>query len=262
MINKLFGIVPNASEHGTSIDNMLEFCHWFMLVLFVGWTAFFLYTIFRFHKSRNPKANYHGVQSKASAHLEFSVVLIEAVLLLGFALPLWGKRVGPDQWPDKDQALRVHAVGEQFAWNFHYPGPDGEFGDKRADLVTSANPVGLDPEDPKGKDDVISKNELHLVNHRPTIIELSAKDVIHSFSLQHMRMCQDAIPGTKIPIWFRPIKEGSYEIVCAQLCGAGHYAMKAMMMVDSHAKYDEWFAEQFKLQHPDAPAPAPKVAAN
>jgi cytochrome c oxidase subunit 2 len=77
-----------------------------------------------------------------------------------------------------------------------------------------------------------------------------------------MRMCQDAIPGTKIPMWFRPVKEGSYEIVCAQLCGAGHYAMRAMMMVESQAAYDEWFAEQFKMQHPDAPAPAPKVAAN
>jgi cytochrome c oxidase subunit 2 len=262
MLNKLIGIVPNASEHGTSIDHMLEFCHWFMLVLFVGWTAFFLYTIFRFHKSRNPKANYHGVQSKASAHLEFSVVLIEAVLLLGFALPLWGRRVSPEEWPDRDKALVVHAIGEQFAWNFHYPGLDGEFGEKRADLVTSANPIGLNPDDPKGKDDVVSKNELHLVNHRPTIIELSAKDVIHSFSLQHMRMCQDAIPGTKIPIWFRPIKTGEYEIVCAQLCGAGHYAMKAMMMVDEPAKYEEWFNEQFKLQHPDAPAPAPKVAGN
>jgi len=262
MINKLLGIVPNASEHGTSIDHLLEFCHWFMLALFVGWIAFLLYTIYRFHRSRNPKANYYGVQSKASAHLEFSVVLIEAVILLGFALPLWGKRVGPDQWPDKGSAIRVHAVGEQFAWNFHYPGPDGEFGDKRTDLVTSSNPLGLDPNDPKGKDDVISKNELHLVNHKPVVVELSSKDVIHSFSLQHMRMCQDAIPGTKIPVWFRPIKEGKYEIVCAQLCGAGHYAMKSIMMVDSQAAFDEWFAEQFKLQHPDAPAPAAKVAAN
>ncbi len=262
MLNKLIGIVPNASEHGTSIDHMLEFCHWFMLVLFVGWTAFFLYTIVRFHKSRNPKANYHGVQSKASAHLEFSVVLIEAVLLLGFALPLWGKRVSPDKWPDKDQALKVHAVGEQFAWNFHYPGADGKFGEKRSDLVTSSNPVGLNPKDRDGMDDIVSKNELHLVNHRPTIIELSAKDVIHSFSLQNMRMCQDAIPGTKIPMWFRPVKEGEYEIVCAQLCGAGHYAMKSTMMVESQAKYDEWYAEQYKLQHPDAPALAPVVAAN
>jgi cytochrome c oxidase subunit 2 len=202
------------------------------------------------------------VQSKASAHLEFSVVLVEAVILLGFALPLWGNRVSPDRWPDKGEAIRVHAIGEQFAWNFHYPGPDGEFGEKRAELVSAANPVGLNPNDPKAKDDIVSKNELHLVNNKPAVVEITAKDVIHSFAVQHMRTTQDAIPGTKVPVWFRPIKEGQYEIVCAQLCGAGHYAMKAMLMVDSQAGYDEWFNEQFKLQHPDAQAPAPAVPAN
>ena len=263
MLNKLLGIVPNASEHGYMIDHMLEFCHWFMLLLFVGWTGYFLYAVFRFNKSRHPKANYHGVQSKASAHLEFSVVLIEAVLLLGFALPLWGKRVNPDQWPDKDNAIRVHAIGEQFAWNFHYPGLDGVFGRQEAGLVSGSNPIGLDPNDPAGKDDVLSKNELHLVNNKPVVVEITSKDVIHSFSLQHMRMCQDAIPGTKIPQWFRPIKEGEYEIVCAQLCGAGHYAMKAMLLVEDQKKFDEWFAEQSKMQHPDAQpaAPAPAAAA-
>ena len=259
MLNKLIGIIPNASEHGYMIDHMLEFCHWFMLLLFVGWTGYFLYAICRFHKSRNPKANYHGVQSKASAHLEFSVVLIEAVLLLGFALPLWGKRVNPEEWPDKDKAVRVHAIGEAFWWNFHYPGPDGVFGERKTGLVSAGNPVGLDPNDPASKDDIVTKNDMHLVNNKPAVIEISSKDVIHSFSLQHMRMCQDAIPGTKIPMWFRPIKAGEYEIVCAQLCGAGHYSMKAMMVVEDEKKFEEWYGEVLKLQHPDAAA-APKVA--
>ena len=261
MLNELMGIVPNASQHGFLVDHMLEFCHWFMLALFVGWTGYFLFTIFRFHKSRNPKANYHGVQSKASAHIEFSVVLVEAVLLLGFALPLWGKRVNPDEWPDKGEALRVHAIGEQFAWSFHYPGPDGVFGRQEAGLISASNAIGLDANDPASKDDIVTKNELYLVNRKPTVIEITSKDVIHSFSLKHMRMCQDAIPGTKIPMWFRPIREGEYEIVCAQLCGAGHYSMKAMLYCVDQKKFDEWFAEQNKLQHPDAapaaPAPAP-----
>src|SRR6202034_2164359 len=76
MINKLLGILPNASAHGYMVDSLLEICHLFMALLFVGWTSFFLYTIWRFHHSRNPKANYHGVQSKAAAHLEFVVVLV------------------------------------------------------------------------------------------------------------------------------------------------------------------------------------------
>lgn len=256
LLNELMGLPPNAAEHGLLIDHMLEFCHWFMLLLFVGWTAFFLYTIFRFHQSRNPRANYHGIKTKASAHLEFVVVLIEAVLLLGFALPLWGRRV--TEFPDDQQAnaLRVRAVGEQFAWNFHYTGPDGAFGKQDAHLVTGSNPLGLDPNDPAGKDDVVSKNELYLVNHRPTVIHISSKDVIHSLSLKHLRMDQDAMPGMSIPMWFRPIREGEYEVVCAQLCGAGHYAMKAMSFVVDQGKFDVWLKETSDRQHPPAAAAA------
>jgi len=266
-INKLLGILPNASEHGYMVDHMLEICHWFMALLFVGWSSFFLFMIFRFHRSRNPKADYHGVQSKASAHLEFTVVLIEAVLLLGFALPLWGKRVNGDQFPDKTDAVRVHAVAQQFQWNFHYPGPDGVFGRRNPDFITGANPLGIDPSDPAGQDDIFVVNELHLVNNKPTVIEISSLDVIHSLSLQHMRMCQDAIPGSLIPIWFRPIRAGDFEIVCAQLCGASHSKMAAKMTVGTQAEFDAWFKETTELQHPKkaaapaAPAAAPTPAA-
>src|SRR5688572_13570707 len=118
MINKALGILENAAEHGPLVDHMLEFCHWFMLVLFVGWSSFFLYTIWRFRKSRHPKADYHGVRSHASTHLEFSVVLIEAVLLLGFALPLWGRRVNEYPEDKKAEALNIRAIGFQFGWHF------------------------------------------------------------------------------------------------------------------------------------------------
>ncbi len=247
-LNKAMGIVPNASEHGYAVDHLLEFCHWFMGALFVGWSLYFLYTIWRFHKSRHPKADYHGVQSKASAHLEFSVVLIEAVLLLGFALPLWGKRVNGEQFPPDTEAIRVHAVAEQFAWNFHYPGADGIFGRQSALLVSASNPLGLDATDTAGKDDLISKNELHLVNGKPAIIEITSKDVIHGLQLQNMRMSQDAIPGSRIPMWFRPVRAGEYEIVCSQLCGAGHYAMRAVMKVETQADFDAWQKEQLSLK--------------
>ncbi len=259
MLNRLMGIVPNASEHGYLVDHMLEFCHWFMLILFIGWSAFFLFTLFRFHRSRNPKANYHGVKSKASAHLEFSVVLVEAVLLLGFALPLWGNRV--NEFPNPAEALRVRVIGEQFAWNFHYPGEDGEFGRVDRQFVAGNNPLGLDPSDPAAADDFYSKNELYLVNHRPVILDISSKDVIHSFAAKHMRHDQDAIPGLRIPMWFRPIKTGEFEIVCAQLCGAGHYAMKSLMFVVEKPDFDTWVAGQLELTKLKVPAPAAAPAA-
>ena len=265
-INKALGILPNASEHGYMVDHMLEFCHWFVAVLLFGWTIYFFYAIFRFHHSRHPRADYHGVQSKASAHLEFSVVLIEAVLLLGFALPLWGKRVNGDQFPANTDAVRVHAVAQQFAWNFHYPGPDGVFGKSNLDLVNAGNPLGLDPNDPAGQDDIVVTNgEMHLVNQKPAVVEISSKDVIHGFALEHMRISQDAIPGSRIPAWFRPIRAGKYEIICSQLCGAGHSGMQAFLYVDSQAEFDAWMKEQSDLQHPKkteaAPAPAAAPAA-
>src|SRR5213075_853878 len=110
-------------------------------------------------------------------HLEFSVVLIEAVLLLGFAIPLWAKRV--NQFPPGKEALLVHVVGQQFSWNFHLPGQDGQFGRRDASLVSNSNPVGLDPNDPAGKDDIVTLGELHVPVNRRVIIELSSKDVIH-----------------------------------------------------------------------------------
>ena len=251
-INKLIGIVPNASEHGPLIDHFLEVCHWFMAALFVGWTTYFFYTIWRFHHVKHPKANYHGVKSKASAHLEFTVVLVEAILLFGLGIPLWDKRTASNEWPDKDKALRIHAVGEQFAWNFHYPGPDNVFGKQSIYLVNASNPLGIDWSDPAAKDDIVSKNEMHLIDFKPTVIEITSKDVIHSLSMHPMRMCQDAIPGSKIPMWFRPIKTGVWEIVCAQLCGTGHSQMRALLTVEGQTEYDAWFKDLNDLQHPAA----------
>ena len=260
VINEFLGMPPNASEHGYQIDHIIEFSHWFMGALFLGWSAYFVFVLIRFRKRRHPKADYQGIKSGISTHLEFSVVLIEAVLLIGFAIPLWAKRV--NQFPETKDAILVHAVGQQFNWNFHLPGPDGEFGRRDVHLVTNSNPLGLDPNDPAGKDDIVTLGELHVPINRPVIIELSSKDVIHNFALVHMRIAQDAIPGSLIPMWFKPIKTGSHEIICGQLCGLGHYGMKGMLVVDEPAEYQAWLKERAELAGTQsAPAgPAPGTA--
>jgi cytochrome c oxidase subunit II len=254
LINELIGMPPNASEHGYQIDHIIEFSHWFMGALFVGWSAFFIYVLLRFRRSRHPVADHEGVKSGISTHLEFAVVLIEAVLLIGFAIPLWAKRV--NSFPEDKDAIVVHAIGQQFNWNFHMPGPDGVFGRRDVSLVTNSNPLGLDPSDPAGKDDLVVLGELHVPKDRPVIIELSSKDVIHDFALPHMRIAQDAIPGQLIPMWFKPIKTGNFEVVCGQLCGLGHYGMKGMLVVDEPAEYQAWLKEQAALAAPPTP-PAP-----
>jgi len=258
MLNHLMGMPPSASEHGFLIDHMLEVCHWFMLILFVGWSTFFFFTLFRFHKSRNPKADYHGVKTKASTHIEFMVVLIEAVLLLGFALPLWAKRV--TQFPNEKDAQVIKVTGKQFTWIFHYPGPDGVFGSQSLDLISASNYIGLDPKDPAGKDDIVTPNELHLLVNKPVILEIGSMDVIHSLSLQSMFIGQDAIPGTITPIWFKPIRTGQYEVICGQLCGLGHYNMRAAMFVQSPEDYAAWLKENAPAA-PAAPAASTAPAA-
>jgi cytochrome c oxidase subunit II len=258
LINEFLGQPPNASEHGYQIDHILEFAHWFMGALFIGWSLFFIFVLIRFHQSRHPRADHEGVRSGISTHLEFSVVLIEAVLLLGFAIPLWAKRV--NEFPQDKNAILVHVVGQQFNWNFHLPGPDGQFGRRDISFVTNSNPLGLDPNDPAGKDDIVVPGELHVPVNQPVIMELSSKDVIHNFCLPHMRIAGDAIPGSLIPMWFKPLKTGTYELVCGQLCGLGHYGMKGTLVVDTPADYQAWLKERAELAAPQSASPAPAAS--
>ncbi len=246
-LNKLMGMLPNHSEHGKEIDHMLNFCHWFMLILFVGWTTYFLFTVIRFRKSRQPKADYHGVRSHLSTHLEVGVVIIEAVILLGFGLPLWGKRVNEIPDGEKDAALKIRAIGYQFGWYFHYAGADGKFGRQHVRFITGSNVLGIDPTDEDGADDIIAAGTMHLINHKATVTRVSSKDVIHGFALHQMRIQQDAIPGTEAPQWFRPVSTGEWQIICAQLCGAGHSGMAAKYIVEEQKDFDEWYKGQLEF---------------
>ena len=203
-MRELLPLPVDGSAHGLAIDNMLAIIHWLMLVLFVGWGAFFVYTLIRFRRKRNPQADYAGVKSHVSSYIEVAVALFEAVLLVGFAVPLWAKRV--NDFPGEKDATVVRVVAEQFAWNVHYPGADGVFGRTSISLITDDNPLGLDRTDPNAKDDITTINQLHVPIGKPVIIRLSTKDVIHSFNLPTMRVKQDAIPGQVIPLWFTPVK--------------------------------------------------------
>ncbi len=203
-MKKFLNLPVDGSAHGPAIDNMLAVIHWLMLALFIGWGAFFIYTLIRFRQKKNPIANYAGVKSHVSSYLEIGVALFEAVLLIGFAVPLWAKRV--NEFPNEKDATVIRVVAEQFAWNIHYPGADGVFGRTDISLISDDNPLGLDRSDPNAKDDITTINQLHVPVNKPVIIRLSTKDVIHSFNLPTMRIKQDAIPGQVIPLWFTPTK--------------------------------------------------------
>lgn len=255
-MEQLLGFPPLASEHGAQLDHLIVIVHWLMLALFVGWGSFFIFTLFRFRAGRNPKADYAGVKSHYSNYLEVAVALFEAVLLLGFSIPLWAVRV--NEFPLEKEATMVRVIAEQFSWNIWYPGPDGVFGKNSPELVTSDNPVGIDRNDPAAKDDILTINQLNLPVDKPVIVRLSSKDVIHSFNLPVMRVKQDAIPGMSIPLWFTPNRIGNYEIACAQLCGLGHYRMRGYINILSREDYGKWQTEQEAAL---APPPADSTTA-
>jgi cytochrome c oxidase subunit 2 len=264
MMTEWLGLPPLATTHGGQIDNMIAWIHVFMLVLFVGWGSFFVYTLFRFRQKRNPVADYTGVKSHNAAYLEVGVAVVEAVLLFGFAIPLWAARIG--DIPPENQALIVQVTGEQFAWNFHYAGADGLFGRTDIKLLDlQSNPLGLDRSDPAAMDDITTVNQLYLPVNRPIIVRLRSKDVIHSFGVPEFRVKQDAVPGLTIPIWFIPDvttaemrtrtgnPEFQYEIACAQLCGLGHYRMRGFVTVQTAEEFQKWMEDTVAEQ--SAPDP-------
>jgi len=248
------GLPPLATTHGGQIDNLIGWIHIFMLILFVGWGGFILYAIVRFRKSRNPVADYKGVTSHRSTYIEIGVAVVEAILLVGFAIPLWAARV--EGLPPENEALLVHVTGEQFAWNIHYAGADKVFGRTDIKLIDlQSNPLGLDRSDPAAKDDITTVGQLHLPVNRPIIVNLRSKDVIHSFGVPEFRVKQDAVPGLTIPIWFIPTittadmrtRTGNaafeYEIACAQLCGLGHARMRGIVTVESAEEFQKWMQD-------------------
>ena len=242
--SKILTIPENFSEHGVDVDLLIDVIHWFMIALFIGWTLFFLLCLWKFWHKNNPKAQYHGVKNHVSSHLEIAVVIIEAVILLGIAFPLWWDRSDTYEEVAKlEDTARVRAVGYQFGWKYHYPGADGKFGRIDRRLVSAPGDPCIDPDDPNGWDDFIT-TELQIPVNRHAIIQVTSTDVIHNYSIVPMRIQQDAIPGTDIPMWFKPKQKIETYVVCGQLCGKQHAEMKTIMKVVSQGAYDAMVKDQ------------------
>jgi cytochrome c oxidase subunit 2 len=253
MDEKVYGwwLPPDVSTHGAKIDQLIATVHWFMLLLFVGWGIFFIYTLIKYRARPGHTAIYAPIAASATKYIEGAVVVVEVFLLFGLSTPVW--LAYKNTPPDDAAALHIKIVAEQFAWNFQYPGKDKKFGRTDIALISGDNPLGVDPEDKDGKDDIITVNQLHIPVHTPVVVEVSSKDVIHSFNIPVLRMKQDTIPGQRIPLWFEATQTGHFELACAQLCGLGHYRMRADVLIDSPEDFAKWESENLP---PAAEAPA------
>ncbi len=263
-MEKLYGfwLPADISTHGFAIDRLIWIVHIFMAAIFTGWLLFFIYSLVRFRARPGHKAQHHVSHLKITTYLEVFIAVFEAILLVGFSFPVLQQV--RNKMPAREKSLEVRVVGEQFAWNIHYPGADGKFGRSKPELMNPSNPLGLDPADPTSADDIVIINQLHIPVHKPVIVHLSSKDVIHSFFLPVMRVKQDVIPGQEIPVWFEAKKTGNFEIACAQLCGLGHYRMRGFFSVQTPEDFNQWLASMAP-KPPEAPpavlAPAPAPAA-
>jgi cytochrome c oxidase subunit 2 len=246
-IIEAFSFPEVVSQDGGEIDGLIIAVHLLMLVLFVGWIIYYFVALWKFRATNNPKADYKGVKSKTITNSIEGAVIASELVLVVVAIYFWNFYVNkPTDFSD-ESVVRVTA--EQFNWSAHYPGADGILGKQSKTLVSGANPFGIDKSDPNWEDDVeVLKSDIVVPmienkygTYKSVTIDLTSKDVIHCFKVLPLRVCQDVIPGMRIPIHFRPKKVGRYQITCAQLCGDGHARMKGAVKVVDEVEWNEWY---------------------
>lgn len=231
-----------ASSHADALDAVLRSVHVHMLLIFVAWLALFVIALIRFRKGASPEPRDKGMSTTIAAIAIGLVILGDVIILATQALPAWTARNAAP--PADATPIEIHIAAEQFAWNIHYPGPDGAFGRTRTDLISASNPVGIDRSDPAAKDDIGLLNVLMLPLNRTAVIQLTSRDVIHSFTLNEMRVKQDVTPGMTTRVWFTPVRTGDWDIACSQLCGLGHYRMKGEYHIVDQAAWNAWQAAE------------------
>jgi len=227
---------PIASNW-TTMDDTVILTFWVTGIVFVIVNLFLAWVVLKYRHHKNQKADYEPENKK----LEWWLTIVTSVGVAAMLAPglfVWGKFV---EVPE-DAAI-VEAVGQQWHWSFRFPGDDGKLGHSSAALVTPDNPFGVDPEDPLGRDDVlVASPELHLPVDQPVKLLLRSKDVLHNFTVTQFRVKMDLVPGMITYQWLTPTVPGEYEILCEELCGVAHFAMRGRVVVTTRAEFDEWLA--------------------
>ncbi|MCK9590146.1 MAG: cytochrome c oxidase subunit II [Terrimicrobiaceae bacterium] len=234
----LYWAPPTVTTGGEKIDMLLGFIFWLTIAAFFLTQAVYIFYLVRYRRRPGHKAHYsHGNNT-----MEFWWTIIPTAIFL--LLAVWSNRVWFDltkSTPPPD-AVKVDIVGYQFGWDIRYAGADGQLGVPDAKKVSMENKFGLDPADPAAKDDFTS-TELVIPVEKAVHVLLRSRDVIHSFYVPQFRLYQDAVPGRTIKwVWFQTTQTGEFEMACSQLCGTGHFNMKAKIRIVPQEEYDKWYA--------------------
>jgi len=221
------------------IDNTIELTFWITGIVFVAVVLFVAYCVFNFRHEEGRQAIYEPENKKLELWLTIATGIGVAAMLAP-GLFVWGQYVTVPPG-----AAEMEVVGQQWQWSYRLPGKDGKLGTSFSNLITPENPLGVNPRDTNGQDDlVVEGGEIHVPIGQPVKVLLRAVDVLHDFYVPEFRAKMDIIPGMITYFWFTPTRTGTFDVLCAELCGVGHHIMRGKVMVDSEADYQTWLGQQ------------------
>lgn len=223
-----------ASNWG-AMDATIDLTVWVTGAVFVIVNLFVAYCVWRFRFREGARAAYEPENTKLESWLTVLTTVGIIVLLLP-GLMVWADFVNVPE-----DAMEVEAVGQQWSWSYRFPGEDGAFGAVDTRLITPENPFGMVGDDSSGQDDIlIASQEVHLPLDQPVKILLRSKDVLHNFSVAEFRTKMDLVPGLVSYLWLTPTRMGTFELLCEELCGTAHFAMRGRVVVEPESDFHSW----------------------
>ncbi|MCZ6770763.1 MAG: cytochrome c oxidase subunit II [Proteobacteria bacterium] len=227
---------PIASNW-SGIDDALIITFWICGAVFIAIGLFMVLAVYKYHSRPGLKADYEP-ENKRLEYWLTGLTTIGVVGMLAPGLIVWGEYVTVPE-----NAVEVEVLTQQWSWSYRFPGEDGKLGTVAIKNVNFDNPFGMNPDDPNGQDDVlVSSQELHLLIDQPVKVLLRSKDVLHNFYVPQFRAKMDIVPGMVTYLWLTPIRTGTFPVLCAELCGIGHHAMRGTVVVNEQADFDRWLA--------------------
>jgi len=221
------------------IDDTINITFWITGTAFFSVVAFMAYCVFRFHHKEGRRAAYNPENKR----LEWWLSIGTAAGVAGMLAPglvVWHQFVTVPA-----DATEVEVMGQQWQWSFRLPGKDGRLGTTDVRNISPDNPMGLNRYDPYGQDDVVIENgDLHLQVGKPVKILLRSVDVLHDFYVPEFRAKMDLVPGMVTYFWITPIRTGTFDVLCSQLCGVEHADMRAKVVVEEVSEYHAWLEKQ------------------
>ena len=221
------------------IDTTLIVTFWITGVVFAAVLLFMAWCVWRYRHRPGRKAAYEPENTRLEVGLTVLTTL-GVVAMLAPGLFVWAQFIRVP-----DEAIDVEVVAQQWSWSYRLPGEDGMLARAGVRWIEPDNPLGIDPSDPNGADDVIVEGgDLHLPVGKPVRMRLRSIDVLHNFYVPEFRAKMDMVPGMVTQFWFTPTRVGQFEVLCAELCGTGHSYMRGGVMVDEEEAYLVWLGEQ------------------